>query len=180
MQGNIVPHCPVLDGSRIDDQADPVLPVRLSAYRRQELCRVKILHRQTGFPDGRRGPFRRIQLHPQIPEAPRQRQNVGIIRGFDAQQDTAPRFGDTEARCGQAFEHGLGQTAPQPQHLAGRLHFRSQDGVGIRELFEGKDRHLDRIIGRRMPQTRAAAQVPQLLSQHDAGRDVHHADVCHL
>ena len=47
----------------------------------------------------------------------------------------------------QALIESLLQCAGNPQHLAGRLHLRSQMGIHVDQLLKGEHRHLDGHIG---------------------------------
>ena len=88
--------------------------------------------------------------------------------------------GDPQARGRQALEQRLGHGFANAQHLAGGLHFRPQDAVGVAELFKAEHRHLDGGVGRRAVQARAEAQVNELFAQHDPAGQVHHGNLGHL
>ena len=74
----------------------------------------------------------------------------------------------------QALIEGLLQRAGNPQHLAGRLHLRSQMGIHVDQLLKGEHRHLDGHIGGFLIKAGAVSHILQLFAQHRPGSQIHH------
>ena len=88
--------------------------------------------------------------------------------------------GQMEAGRRQSLEQGLRAGFPDAQHLPRRLHFRSQQGIGICQFLKGEHRHLHRHIRRRPVEPGSAADIDQAFAQHDPGGNVHHGNTGHL
>lgn len=78
-----------------------------------------------------------------------------------------------EACGGKPLEQGFRHGPTDTQHLAGRFHLRSQNGVDIGKLFKGEHGHLYCKVGRRLIQTCAVAQICQGRAGHYPAGDIH-------
>ena len=175
VQQRIVAHRGILHGPCIDDVAQ--MP---AVHEVQDLTAFAgVLHAVHGYAhvgDGQRGSAGGVQGQTQVMEALCKGNDFLVIVLFHGDEHTGigpePRHGEPGGR--KSLEHGLGQGLAHAQHFAGGLHFRTEDGIGIRQLFKGEDRHFHGHIRRRAVQAGAVAEGGQGFAQHDMRGQVHH------
>ena len=112
-----------------------------------------------------------------------ERNGIEIVVFFNGEQHAASLCAverNSEICRSQTLEQRFCHRLTDTENFTRGLHFRTEDGVCVVELFKGEDGNLDRVVRRRSVKTRAVAEICQLFAEHDLCRKVDHRNIGNL
>ena len=130
-------------------------------------------HLHARFGDDTRRALGRVKLEPELIVILRDVDYLGLVGIADGKQYAARAF-HLVARRAQALVQRFFERLAYAEHLARRLHFRSEMRIEVGELLEREYRHLDCYIRRGAVQSRTVAELFQFFADHALRSELYH------